>query len=135
MSRLVTMFCMAGVMALAGGCLSAIRLPCEDPRFTKYSDEGECTNRVWKTFISDRWRKENSPLRGLYPTVKIRWHATRQVYFNDRYYFDKRGEPLMGEELYRARMTKAWYWLPLTVVWLTSPFDAAMDTVCIPWDW
>jgi uncharacterized protein YceK len=117
------------------GCFSVIRLPCEDIRYTKYSDEGECTNRVWTTFISDMRKKKNCPLRGLYPTLKMRYIVTRKIYFDDGYYLDEDGQPCKGEKLYQRKWGRRTAWFPLTVVWLTSPVDAVIDTVCIPWDW
>lgn len=131
MNKLGIMTVVLAVSLGFGGCLSVIRLPCE--KDVMYSDEGEVTNRVWTTFRQDL--AKNPHLRGLYPTVKMRWYCTKQVYFNDKFYFDEHGEPLKGEKLYRAKMSKRWCWLPLTLIWLTSPFDAAIDTICIPWDW
>ena len=132
--RHITLFSILVVCVAVSGCLSVIRFPCEVPGETKYSDEGECTNRVWTTFISDI-RKKNTDLRGLYPTVKMRWMATEKIYFDDGYYFDSYGNPLKGEKLYKARNSRYFAWIPLTIIWITTPFDAVIDTLCIPWDW
>jgi uncharacterized protein YceK len=132
--RHIALFYILAVCAVVSGCLSVIRLPCDEPGKTKYSDEGVCTNRVWTTFISDI-RKKNPQLRGLYPTVKMRWMATQKIYFDDKYYFDNYGKPLKGEDLYKARTSRYFAWIPLTIMWITTPFDAAIDTLCIPWDW
>ena len=132
--RHIALFYILAVCVVVSGCLSVIRLPCDEPGKTKYSDEGVCTNRVWTTFISDI-RKKNPQLRGLYPTVKMRWMATQKIYFDDKYYFDNYGKPLKGEDLYKARTSRYFAWIPLTIMWITTPFDAAIDTLCIPWDW
>ena len=132
--RHIALFYILAVCSLVSGCLSVIRFPCEEPGKTRYSDEGVCTNRVLTTFISDI-RKKNPQLRGLYPTVKMRWMATQKIYFDDKYYFDNYGRPLKGEELYKARNSRYFAWIPLTIMWITTPFDAAIDTLCIPWDW
>ena len=132
--RHIALFYILAVCVVVSGCLSVIRLPCDEPGKTKYSDEGVCTNRVWTTFISDI-RKKNPQLSGLYPTVKMRWMATQKIYFDDKYYFDNYGKPLKGEDLYKARTSRYFAWIPLTIMWITTPFDAAIDTLCIPWDW
>lgn len=132
--RHIALFSILVVCVAVSGCLSVIRFPCEVPGETKYSDEGECTNRVWTTFITDI-RKKNTDLRGLYPTVKMRWMATEKIYFDEGYYFDRDGNPLKGEKLYKARNSRYFAWIPLTIIWITTPFDAVIDTLCIPWDW
>ena len=91
-SKILTAFLIACSVCLTG-CFSVIRLPCEDIRRTKYSDEGECTNRVWTTFISDMRKKESCPLRGIYPTLKMRYIVTQKIYFDDDYYLDEDGRP------------------------------------------
>ena len=113
-------------VTLVCGCLSIVRVPF--PANELYSDDGVCTNRTWVCFYDGHpeWR--------VYPTIKMRCYATWQVYFDDSFYLDRDGNPLKGEKLYQARMTRRWCWLPLTVMWLTSPIDAAVDTVFLPWD-
>ena len=32
------------------------------------------------------------------------------------------------------RMFKHWGWIPLGVIWLTAPFDSAIDTAFLPLD-
>ena len=39
-----------------------------------------------------------------------------------------------GKRLREMRMFKHWGWVPLGVIWLTAPFDAALDTVFLPYD-
>ena len=122
--------------ALLSGCFSVVRFPCEDLRYTKYSYEGECTNRVYTTFLNDIRRKPGGcPLGGLYPTFKMRVYVTKEIYFSDNYYLDDDGKPLTGERLYKRKWGRRTAWFPLAVIWLTTPFDAVVDTICIPWDW
>ena len=112
---------LAGAVAsMLSGCLSVVRIPF--PTSEKFSDEGVCTNRVWASFVDQlpQWR--------VYTTVKMRCHATKEVFFKPI------PEELKGEKLYKAKMTKRWAWIPLTIIWATSPFDAAIDTLFLPWD-
>ena len=104
---------------LLSGCLSVVRIPM--PRQERYSEEGECTNRVWRSLFDD------VPGLLVYPTVKMRWKATTAV-------VKPIPEELKGEKLYKARMTRRWGWIPLCVLWLTFPVDAAIDTVFLPLD-
>ena len=39
-----------------------------------------------------------------------------------------------GRQLRTMRAYKHWGWIPLSVIWLTVPFDAAVDTLFLPWD-
>ena len=101
----------------------------------KYSDEGECTNRVWTTFISDMRRKNCGIVNGIYPTIRARCKITYQMYFSgDEYWKDKDGNPLKGEKLYDRKCARYFGWIPLTVIWITSPLDAVIDTLYVPWD-
>ena len=120
MMRIFRVFCFAVLAAACTSCLSVVRIPF--PTNEKYSDEGVCTNRVWASFVDQlpQWR--------VYTTVKMRCHATKEVFFKPI------PEDLKGEKLYKAKMTKRWAWIPLTIIWATSPFDAAVDTVFLPWD-
>ena len=79
-------------------------------------------------------KKESCPLRGIYPTLKMRYIVTQKIYFDDDYYLDEDGRPCKGKKLYQRKWGRRTTWLPLTIVWLTSPFDALVDTVFIPWD-
>ena len=114
MKWLTTVLC----AALLSGCLSAVRIPfCH----ATYSDDGVCTNRVWYSFLSDL------PQYRVYPTIKMRCHAMAEWW--------KPIDPAAkGETLYKQRMFKRWGWIPLGVIWLTSPLDAAVDTVFLPYD-
>lgn len=103
----------------ACGCLSVVRIPF--PIHEKYSDDGVCTNRVWEGFL------DKFPEYRVYTTVKMRCHITHEM-------LKPIPEDLKGEKLYNARMTKRWGWLPLTFIWLTAPFDAAVDTIFLPYD-
>ena len=111
-------FAVAIVMS-ACGCLSVVRIPF--PAQEKFSDEGVCTNRVWASFL------DQLPQFRVYTTVKMRCYATKEMY-------KPIPEDLKGEKLYNAKMTRRWGWIPLTIFWATSPFDAAIDTVFLPWD-
>ena len=105
--------------ALLSGCLSIVRIPL--PLHEQYSDDGACTNRVWEGLLDKR-----QDLR-IYPTVKMRcaisaaWWAPIPA-------------DAKGEKLYKARQFKRWGWIPLACVWLTSPLDAAVDTLFLPYD-
>lgn len=107
------------VASMFSGCLSVVRIPF--PAQEKFSDEGVCTNRVWASFL------DQLPQFRVYTTVKMRCYATKEMY-------KPIPEDLKGEKLYNAKMTRRWGWIPLTIIWATSPFDAAIDTVFLPWD-
>ena len=113
------LFISAAALILSG-CLSVVRIPF--PIHEKYSDDGVCTNRVWEGFL------DKFPEYRVFTTVKMRCHVTKEVLFKPI------PEDLKGERLYNAKMTKRWAWIPLTVIWATSPFDTAVDTVFLPWD-
>ena len=101
------------------GCLSIVRIPF--PMHEKYSDDGVCTNRVWEGFL------DNLPEYRIYTTVKMRCHVTHEM-------LKPIPEDWKGKKLHNARMVKHWGWIPLTFIWLTAPFDAALDTFFLPWD-
>lgn len=110
---LIALFALA-----ASGCLSVVRIPLEN---SEYSDEGECTNRVWTTVFDKR------PDLRVFPTVKMRCIVTAG-------YFEPIPSETKGRDLYQARQFKRWGWLPLAVVWATAPVDAAVDVVFLPYD-
>ena len=109
------------------GCLSIVRVPVV--RHADYSDDGCCTNRVWFTPLR-AMQERNDDIQGLYPSIKMRWKCTKQVYWTD----EDEGK-LTGEEIYHRKCAKRFGWLPLILLWLSSPLDAAVDTIAIPWDW
>ena len=59
----------------------------------------------------------------------MRYHITYEMYFKEEDY-----SKLTGEEIYKRKWRKRAGWIPLTVIWLTSPLDACWDIVCLPWD-
>lgn len=104
--------------ALICGCLSIVRMPlCSE----KVSDEGEVTNRVWHSFCDD------VPGMRIYPTVKIRCKVTSEL-------IKPIPEEAKGADLRRMRLFKRYGWIPLSIMWITSPVDAAIDTLFLPWD-
>lgn len=105
------------------GCLSVVRVPV--PVREAYSDEGVCTNRVWRVMMYDTMRGHGFGWRA-YPTVRMRCLATAHAFTPIDY--TKR-----GEDLYRERH-KRWLILPLALVWATAPLDAAVDTIFMPFD-
>lgn len=110
-------FAVALVM-LACGCLSVVRIPlCNE----QVSDEGEVTNRVWTSFCDE------VPGMRVYPTVKMRCRVTAE-------WLKPIPPDAKGKRLHQMRMFKHWGWIPLGVVWMTAPFDAAIDTVFLPYD-
>lgn len=44
-------------------------------------------------------------------------------------------QTLKGEDLYKAKWQKRMGWLPLGIMWLTSPIDAVVDTLMLPYDY
>ena len=105
------------------GCLSVVRIPV--PEREAYSDEGVCTNRVWRVPMNDIMRGNGFGWRA-YPTVRMRCVVTAYV-------FSPIDQTKRGEDLYRERH-KRWLALPLAFVWATAPLDAAVDTLFIPFD-
>lgn len=66
---------------------------------------------------------------GIYPTIKMR------VVFAKKMYFESTEENLTGRQLYQRRMGRYFGWLPLTIIWISSPLDGAIDTMMIPFDY
>lgn len=119
MRKLVVLLCLAAVCA---GCFSVVRIPF--PHHEQYSDDGVCTNRQWSALIDEpKFSRKCWPV---YPTVYIRCYATRVTFSPIDY-------TKTGEDLYREKH-KRWAAIPLTILWLTSPLDAVVDTVFIPFD-
>ena len=107
------------ISLLAGGCLSIVRVPF--PAHEEYSDEGACTNRVWTCLFDER------PDLRVYPTIKMRCCVTAE-------WWKPIPPDIKGEKLYKARQFKRWGRIPLGLIWLTAPVDAAVDTVLLPYD-
>lgn len=105
--------------ALLSGCLSIVRIPF--PLHERYSDDGVCTNRVWEGLLDKR------PDLRVYPTIKMRCAVTAA-------WWAPIPADAKGEKLYKARQFKRWGWLPLVGIWITSPLDAAVDTLFLPYD-
>jgi uncharacterized protein YceK len=124
-------FC--ALCAVVSGCLSVCRIPF--PVQSDYSDEGECTNRVWRSMITDvRIRGyenhiTNSCFRCYYPTIVMRCNVWDSLYGNPS------DTILKGEDLYKAKWQKRLGWFPIGILWLTSPFDAFVDTLMSPYDY
>lgn len=106
------------VLTLLCGCLSVVRIPlCNE----QVSDEGEVTNRVWTSFCDE------VPWMRVYPTVKMRCRVTAE-------WLKPIPPEAKGKRLREMRMFKHWGWIPLGVIWLTAPFDSAIDTAFLPLD-
>lgn len=100
------------------GCLSVVRIPlCNE----QVSDDGEVTNRVWTSLLDE------VPGMRVYPTVKMRCRVTAE-------WLKPIPPEAKGKRLREMRMFKHWGWIPLGVIWLTAPFDAAVDTLFVPFD-
>lgn len=104
------------------GCLSVGRLPF--PTNEMYSDDGCCTNREWAVFFDEQCFREKSWTT--YPSIYLRCVATGYVFSPIDY-------TKTGRELYNERH-KYWASIPLTILWITSPVDAIVDTLYLPWD-
>lgn len=100
------------------GCLQVVRTPIP---IDKYADDGSVTNRTWTCLFDKR-----HDLR-VFPTVKMRCAVTGA-------YFMPIDPSLKGRDLYNAIWFKRLGWIPLTLIWATSPFDAAGDIVLLPYD-
>ena len=114
-------------LSLLTGCLWVCRVPV--PVVEQFSDEGECTNRIWRSMVTDcRMKSNDCVLYNYYPTLCMRCWPWKELY----------GKPIpndwKGEKLYRARMSKAFGWLPLTLTWLGAPLDIVVDTLMLPYD-
>lgn len=116
----------ACTLILMTGCLSVIRIPF--PVHQDFSDDGVCTNRVYETPLRKIQRSKSDYVWKIYPTIGMRYYSTYCIYGNPI------DENLKGEKLYNAKMAKRFGWIPLTVMWLTSPFDAIIDTIAVPFD-
>lgn len=114
---------LAMLCATLCGCLSVLRVPL--PESEAYSDEGVCTNRVWRVPMNDIMRGNGFGWRA-YPTVRMRCLVTAHV-------FSPIDQTKRGEDLYREK-NKLWFAIPLAFVWATAPLDAAVDTLFIPFD-
>lgn len=121
------LFVIVSLAMLLCGYLSIVRMPSIERE--DFSDDGYCTNRVWGTSMIKQIGENNTDVAGLYPTIKMRWVCTKKMYF------EPPEKDMTGEQLYRRRMGKYFGWIPLTIIWLTSPLDGAVDTLMIPFDW
>ena len=118
-----TAACLALMCATLCGCLSVLRLPLT--KREAYSDEGVCTNRTWSVPLHDIMRGDEFKWR-VYPTVRMRLMVTAHV-------FSPIDSTKHGEDLYREK-NKLWLAIPLALVWATTPLDAAVDTLFVPFD-
>jgi len=110
-------FCVVLILSVCG-CLSVVRIPlCHE----QVSDEGEVTNRVWTSFC------DAVPNMRVYPTIKMRCRVTCE-------WWKPIPPEAKGQQLRQMRAFKRWGWIPLMTIWATVPFDAAIDTVFLPWD-
>lgn len=125
MRRLVTMSVLASA-TLLGGCLWVCRIPF--PSESHYSDDGECTNRTWKSIITRLRDEGECNANGIYPLTKMRCHATSCSFRR----VDT--ENLKGEALYEVRMRNRWICIPGILIWIGEPLDLAVDTILIPLD-
>ena len=101
------------------GCLSVVRIPF--PVHEDYSEEGFITNRIWSSFCDD------VPGMRVYPTVKMRCRVTEE-------WLKPIPPEAKGKRLHDMMMFKRWGWIPLTFIWATSPVDASVDTLFLPYD-
>lgn len=99
------------------GCLSVCRIPF--PKHEEYSADGVCTNRQWSAVMDDPGFRERC--WKIYPTIFVRCYATKMIFSPIDY-------TKTGEDLYKEK-NKYWLAIPLTVLWLTAPFDALIDTM------
>lgn len=128
--RIIKNCAIALALAALCGCFSIARIP--TPKQEWYDDDGNCTNRVWESCMRDLQRKCNRYGWGAaFPTVQMRVHATKMMYFDPP---SKPYEEMTGEEKHREKMCKWFGWIPLTVIWITAPLDAAVDLVALPFD-
>lgn len=121
-----TLFCIS--CSILSGCLWAVRVPY--PLYEKFSDEGVCTNRVWKSPLADirEKRRMDHDLNGVFPLTKMRCVATYIAFKGS----DTTG--LKGRDLYEARMKNRYLWIPGILIWAGEPLDLVVDIIMIPWD-
>lgn len=105
-------------ISLVCGCLQVARTPLP---IDKYADDGSVTNRTWTSLFDAR------PDLRVFPTVKMRCVVTG-------WYFSPIDPALKGRDLHDAIWFKRLGWIPLTIIWATSPFDAVGDVVFLPYD-
>jgi len=117
------------------GCFWVVR--CPFPTEEKFSDSGECTNRVWKCCIDDkqfagkRW--------SVYPLIGLRVYLTKELgkdddipieELNARYperYYD-------GRDIWEIKWQRRFRWGQYALAWLGLPFDLVADTLFLPYD-
>lgn len=119
---------LAIMLVACTGCLSVVRVPFPEKEY--FSDDGCCTNRVW-TSCRAAYRSKHPDWRGwktVFPTIQMRYIVTTKMYA------DEDTSKMTGEELYNYKWRKRLGWVPLTIIWVTSPLDACWDIVCMPWD-
>lgn len=97
----------------ACGCLSVVRVPLPSHR---YDSDGNVVETRWNSFCDD--------VKGMrvYPTVKMRCRVTAALW----------RDAVSGAAPCRAG--KWARWIPVSAIWLTSPADACIDTVFLPYD-
>ena len=109
--RWLAHICMFSFMAC--GCLSVVRIPLPSHR---YDASGNVVDTEWHSFCDE--------VKGMrvYPTVKMRCRVTSALW----------SDTISGKDQCNAR--KYARWIPVSVIWLTSPVDACIDTVLLPYD-
>lgn len=126
MTRLAMLFCIS--CGLLSGCLWVVRVPV--PLHEKFSDDGICTNRVYKSLLADIREQGNKDkdVNGVFPLTKMRCYATYCAFKGS----DTTG--LKGRDLYEVRMKNRYLWIPGILIWVGEPVDLLVDVIMIPWD-
>lgn len=109
---------------LLSGCLWITRVPFPDEQ--KFSDDGVRTNVVYRSALSKI--QETGKFTGVYPLTQLRAYATYKS-FKDRELTN-----LKGRELYEAKLTNRYGWIPGILIWLGEPVDFVVDTLMLPFD-
>ena len=129
MVRCLKSLIILALVSLVSGCFWVVRVPV--PQEEHFSDEGVCTNRVWKSLLSnirESGGEEENPLKGMFPLTKMRCQSTYLAFKG----VDTTG--LKGRELYEARMKNRYLWIPGILIWAGEPVDFLVDIIMIPWD-
>jgi len=130
---------MSVLLAIAcTGCLWICRVPY--PTEEKFSDDGNCTKRVWKSILSDiPTKNDRFQSWSVYPLIYMRVYMSGRFCEDDDIPLDKLKETFPerhydGEDLYEIKWQRRFRWLQYGVLWIGSPIDAVVDTVMLPYD-
>ena len=127
----------AASLVLFSGCFWVCRIPF--PEKEQFSDDGECTNRVWTTIVKGMDKHGSWTNWTVYPLIGMRVYMTGKLGEHDDIPLEELKDRfpdkhLTGRDLYNIKWQRRFRWGQYGLLWLGSPIDAVVDTVMLPFD-